>query len=71
MMAYTGAYRVEGDKFITKVDASWNPAWTGMDLVRFFNFEGDRLHILTAWPANTLFPGSPMTRGFVIWERTK
>ena len=71
MMAYTGVYRFDGEKFITKVDASWNPAWTGTDQVRFFKFEGDRLHIITAWAPNTLFPGNPMTRGFVTWERTK
>jgi hypothetical protein len=71
MMAYTGVYRFEGEKFITKVDASWNPAWTGTDIVRFFKFDGDRLQIITGWAPNTLFPGNPMTRGFVIWERTK
>ncbi len=71
MMAYTGVSRFEGDKFITKVDASWNPAWAGTEQVRFFKFEGDRLHIITAWAPNTLFPGTPMTRGLVTWGRAK
>lgn len=31
MFAYTGTYRVEGDKIITKVDVSWNPAWIGKE----------------------------------------
>ena len=26
MFAYTGMYRLEGDKWITRVDVSWNPA---------------------------------------------
>ena len=25
LVAYTGMYRVEGDKWITKVDVAWNP----------------------------------------------
>jgi hypothetical protein len=37
MLAYTGKYRIEGDKFITNVDASWNEAWTGTDQERFFS----------------------------------
>ena len=36
MFAYTGIYRVEGDKLITKVDVSWNPAWLGTEQVRTF-----------------------------------
>ena len=27
MVAYTGKYRVEGEEFITTVDASWNEKW--------------------------------------------
>jgi hypothetical protein len=31
MLAYTGMYRIEGDKWITKVDVSWNAfmEWDG------------------------------------------
>jgi hypothetical protein len=71
MIAYTGMYRFEGDKFITKVDASWNPAWDGTDQVRFFKLEGDRLHIITAWMPNPLLPSRPVTRGILTWERPK
>ena len=27
LVAYTGMYRIEGDKWITKVDVAWNPEW--------------------------------------------
>src|SRR6201999_4432216 len=27
MLSYSGRYRVEGNDFITKVDASWNEEW--------------------------------------------
>lgn len=36
MIAYTGKYRVEGDKWITKVDGSWNVEWRGTDRSSFF-----------------------------------
>ena len=71
MIAYTGIYRFEGDKFITKVDASWNPAWMGTDQVRFYKLEGDRLHIITGWAQNTLVTNGPVTRGILSWERVK
>src|SRR5262249_13696146 len=29
MIAYTGRYRVEDGKVITKVEAAWNEAWVG------------------------------------------
>ena len=37
MMSYTGNYRLEGDKFITKVDVAWHPAWNGTEQPRFFS----------------------------------
>ena len=32
-------YRLEGDKWVTKVDVSWNPAWNGTDQVRFYKLD--------------------------------
>src|SRR4030042_4165510 len=49
MFAYTGMFRLEGDKLISKVDVSWNPALVGTEQVRFFKFDGDRLQIIRAW----------------------
>jgi hypothetical protein len=45
MIAYTGRYRVEDGKVITKVEAAWNEAWVGGEQVRSIRFEGDRLFI--------------------------
>jgi hypothetical protein len=50
MLAYTGRYRIEGDEFVTTVDASWNEAWNGTEQRRRFRFEGDRL-IIESVPA--------------------
>ena len=45
MIAYTGRYRVEDGKVVTKVEAAWNEAWVGTEQVRTVRFEGDRLYL--------------------------
>ena len=34
-----------GNKFTTKVDVSWNPAWVGTEQVRDYRLEGDELEV--------------------------
>ena len=70
MNAYTGRYRVEGDKWTTRVDASWNVEWTGTDQERTFVVDGDRLKVVAQWNRNALY-GGKMTRGILIFEREK
>src|SRR5215471_4154221 len=48
MVAYSGRYSVDGGKVTHHVDVSWNQAWTGTDLVRFFKREEDKLVITTS-----------------------
>lgn len=71
MIAYTGMYRLEGDKWITAVDVSWNPAWHGTEQTRFYKLEGDRLQVISAWAPSPLLPGAQMVRGVLMWEREK
>jgi Lipocalin-like domain len=71
MFAYTGMYRIEGDKLITKVDVSWNPAWVGKDQVRFFKIDGDRLQLISDWMQPVVKPERGMGRGIVTLERVK
>ena len=71
LLSYTGMYRLEGDKWITKVDVSGNPAWVGTEQVRFFRFEGDRLQVTTAWLQAVNRTERGMARGFLTWERAK
>jgi hypothetical protein len=68
MIAYTGRYRVEGGKVITKVEAAWNEAWVGGEQVRFVRFEGDRLFIESP-PMPHPNVGGKVVRVIVIWER--
>jgi hypothetical protein len=69
MVAYAGIYRVEGDMWITKVEASWNEAWTGTEQMRFFAVEGDMLTITTPWLQDPNTPGNPEVRFVLIWTR--
>jgi hypothetical protein len=71
MLAYTGMYRVEGDKWITKVDVSGNPALVGTEQTRYFRVDGDRLQEstpLTQWAAH---PEKGMVRFILTYERVK
>jgi hypothetical protein len=69
MFAYTGVYRLEGDKWTTKVDLAWNPAWDGTEQVRSFELDGDRFQVISAWAMSPNF--GKVTRAIVTWERGK
>jgi Lipocalin-like domain len=68
MIAYTGRYRVEDGKVITKVEAAWNEAWVGTEQVRAIRFEGNRLFIESP-PMPHPNVNDKTVRVIVIWER--
>jgi hypothetical protein len=68
MIAYMGKWRVEADKFITKVDVAWNPALVGSEQVRFWKIVDGKLHITTAPLPNPNSPGGTLV-GTLVWER--
>ena len=70
MIAYTGRYRVEDGKVITKVEAAWNEAWVGGEQVREIRIEGDRLYIQSP-PMPHPNINNKMVRVIVEWEREK
>ncbi len=70
MIAYTGRYRVEDGKVVTKVEAAWNEAWVGGEQTRFVRFEGDRLFIESP-PMPHPNQNNRVVRVIVIWEREK
>ena len=70
LMAYTGKFTIEGDKFTTKVDISWNELLTGQDQVRYFKMESDRLSIRTAEQVSAVYPGKKVI-GTLTWERER
>ena len=68
MIAYTGRYRVEAGKVITKVEAAWNEAWVGGEQVRHIRFEDDRLYIESP-PMPHPNISDKTVRVIVVWQR--
>jgi hypothetical protein len=69
LIAYTGTFRFEGDRFITKVDVSWNPAWVGTEQVRTYGLLGDRLQVVSPWVMSPNL--GKITRTTVTWEKVR
>jgi hypothetical protein len=70
MISYTGRYRVEDGKVVTKVEAAWNEAWVGGEQTRFIRFEGDRLFIESPPMPHPNVNGK-VVKVIVIWDREK
>jgi hypothetical protein len=74
LIAYTGRYRIEGNKLATTVDVSADPAAVGTDLVRFFELHGDNLEIKTA-PFLSKKPslglGNKQLQSRLLWKRVE
>ncbi|HTS40698.1 MAG TPA: lipocalin-like domain-containing protein [Xanthobacteraceae bacterium] len=70
MIAYTGRYRVEGGKVVTKVEAAWNEAWVGGEQVRHIRFEGDKLFIESP-PMPHPNINDKTVRVIVVWQRAE
>jgi hypothetical protein len=71
LVAYTGTYRIEGDKWITKVEVAWNPAWVGTEQARSFKVDGDRLSVLSPWRVMPNWVEKGMTRSIISFQRVK
>jgi Lipocalin-like domain len=70
MTAYTGRFRVEGDKFITTVDGAWNEVFKSHEQVRIFELEGDTLTIRVPEQPSGLEPGKRNT-SVLTFERER
>jgi hypothetical protein len=71
MIAYSGRYRVEGDKVITKVEVAWNEAWVGGEQIRFLRFESDDLLHIESPPMPHPNVNDRTVRVIVTWARDK
>ena len=68
MISYTGRWRVEGDRVVTRVEAAWNQAWVGTDQARIFRFEGDLLHLESPPQPHPNLLGQ-VVKIIVTWQR--
>ena len=70
MISYTGRYRLEQGKVVTKVEAAWNEAWIGTEQMRAYRFDGDLLHLESPPTPHPNLAGR-VVRIIVTWEREK
>lgn len=68
MMAYSGRYRMQGNRMITTVDSAWHPSWLGTEQTRYFKLDGDALSLKSDYFELPKFPGQHL-RGTAIWRR--
>jgi hypothetical protein len=71
MISYSGRYRIEDGKVITKVEVAWNEAWVGGDQTRFIRFEGDDLLHIESPPMPHPNVNDKTVRVIVSWRRDK
>jgi hypothetical protein len=71
MISYSGKYRVEDGKVITKVEVAWNESWVGGEQVRFIRFDGDDLLHIESPPMPHPNIGGKVVRVIVTWQRDK
>ena len=69
LIAYTGTYRLENNRWITQVDVAWDPAWVGSEQIRFFSISDDLLTVHTPWRVMPNWPGRGLTRSIVRFQR--
>ena len=68
MISYSGRYRLEDGKVVTRVEAAWNEAWVGTEQVRAYRFDGNLLH-LESPPQPHPNIGGRVVRIIVTWEK--
>jgi len=47
--AYSGRYRLEQDRWVTRVDRTWNDTWTDAVQAHSYRLDHERLTVLTPW----------------------
>lgn len=69
LIAYSGTYQINGNRWTLSVDVAWNPAWDGTVQVRDFELAGNRLTVRSPWLHAVNFPAASLSRGIVVFER--
>ena len=68
MIAYSGRYRVEGNRITTKVEVAWNESWVGGEQIRHIRFADDKLFIESPPMPHPNMYGKTV-RVIVVWQR--
>jgi hypothetical protein len=68
LIAYSGRYRLEGNRFVTDVDVSWLPAWVGTAQGRTFDLRQNVLEIVSD-PTTSPLAGGAQIVAVLTWVR--
>jgi hypothetical protein len=68
LLAYSGKYRTEGNKIVINVDIAADEGWNGTEQVRYYEVDGDELHIEVPPQPYANF-GGRVLRGILVWKR--
>ena len=71
VMAYSGPFRMDGDKLTIDVDISSNQTWTGSAQERYIKIAGDSMEMVTPWMASPFHADRPMVRGVLTLKRAQ
>jgi hypothetical protein len=69
LCCYSGHYRIEGDRFVTRVDVAWHPAWEGSAQKRTYKLDGDTLTLTTEHTDRPSYYPGRAGRGVLTWVR--
>ncbi len=64
-ISYNGKYEIQGDRVVVHPEVSFFPNWVGVDQVRIWELEDNRLTLSTH---SLLIRGEPQT-AHLVWER--
>ncbi len=64
-ISYNGKYEIQGDRVVVHPEVSFFPNWVGVDQVRIWELEDNRLTLSTP---SLLIRGEPQT-AHLVWER--
>jgi hypothetical protein len=68
MVSYSGRYKVEHNRIVTKPDVAWNEIYSGTEQIRYYTLNGDKLSIRTAEQLSAVLPGKKVV-GTLTYER--
>ncbi len=68
MMAYSGKFRIDGDKLVISCDVSWHPSWVQSEQIRFFEVDGEKLLLRSPTQTHPRYPDKP-GHGRIYWRR--
>jgi len=70
MGAYSGTYRLEGNKWITTVDVAWFPSYR-TEQAREYKLEGERLTVSTPWGIDPRVPQRGESQQVLVWQKVE